>query len=194
MNYPRMLPEKSTGEGSKRPGRSMELIPLDDELVTLAAGWLSEKQNYQWLDFGNGVQHINAVSLKIMAQKPIHLVRLFTSDDGTGKPIGIVALSNIDRVFKTATMWAVLGVRSQASRGHATHAVSMMLAEGFQKLGLQAINVWAAECNAASLGIVRKLRFTPIGRQRRCHYIDGRAFDRLWFDMLAEEYSEEGHV
>ena len=33
------------------------------------------------------------------------------------------------------------------------------------------------------------LGFRYIGRQRQCHVIDGRAYDRLLFDLLAEEFT-----
>jgi hypothetical protein len=33
----------------------MKLLPLDrPEFLELVAGWLARKENYQWLDFGNG--------------------------------------------------------------------------------------------------------------------------------------------
>jgi len=168
----------------------MELLPLDnDEAIRLAASWLGEQRNYQWLDFGNGAQAISAISLKVMAQKDSHILRLFTDDDGAG-PIGLVGLSNVDRHFKTAMLWTVLGDRRFSLKGYVSRAVIAMLSFGFREVGLQAINVWAVESNHASLRIIRKLGFQPIGRQRQCHYMDGKAYDRLWFDLLASEHME----
>ena len=173
----------------------MRLIPLDgdDRLIRTAAEWLGDKRNYQWLDFGSGVQRLNAVSLKIMAQKDIHQLRLFTADD-VDEPIGIVALSNVDQSFRTATMWAVLGDKRYARQNYAIRSLTAILTLGFDELGLNAVNVWTAECNTASLHIVKDLHFTPIGRQRQCHYIDGRPYDRLWFDLLADEHRSLNHA
>ena len=36
-----------------------------------------------------------------------------------------------------------------------------------------------------------RLGFKFIGRQRRCHVVDGRVCDRLWFDLLASEHVEK---
>ena len=166
----------------------MELLPLNnDELVSIAAGWLAEKRNYQWLDFGNGVQQLSAVALKIMAQKDNHVLRVFTSDDD--RPIGIVGLGNVDRTFKIATLWAALGEKGYARKGYAIRAITEIMTYGFGELGLGVINAWFVEGNPASPHIVEHFNFKPIGRQRRCHYIDGRAYDRLWFDLLASEYN-----
>src|SRR6266545_4485624 len=87
----------------------MKLLPLDSaERIELAAGWLSEPDNFKWLDFGNGIQKVTPVTLKIMTQRDLHVFRLYTADDGD-LPVGIGGLSNVDRNFKNSSLWAVLG-------------------------------------------------------------------------------------
>ena len=167
----------------------MKLLPLDrPELIELAASWLGQKENYQWLDFGSGRQHITPALLKVMAQRETHVVRLYTSDED-GTPIGIVALNNVERGFKTATFWGLSGDKSFRCRGYSTIASSKLLTFAFRDLGLHAINTWAVEHNP-SIRTIERLGFRFIGRQRQCHYIDGRLHDRLLFDLLASEYRE----
>jgi RimJ/RimL family protein N-acetyltransferase len=167
----------------------MQLKPPDSpDLLALVAGWLAEKENYQWLDFGDGRQLVGAEWLKIGMQRGTYALRVFTSD-GDDRPIGVVGLSNVNRHFKTANVWVVLGDKSCAGRGYASRATSAMLTLGFRELGLQSIHTWIVEHNP-SIHVARKVKFRPIGRQRRCHYIDGQAYDRLWFDILASEHEE----
>lgn len=167
----------------------MILKPIDNPSVELVATWMAEKENYQWLDFGNGSQPLSPLALKFMTQKDSHLLRIFTADkDET--PIGLVALSNVNHNFRTAMLWYVLGNKDYAGQGCTTRAVSQILALGFLKLGLEAVNAWALEQNTASIRVLERNRFRLIGRQRRCHYIDNRPCDRLLFDMLASEYTE----
>jgi RimJ/RimL family protein N-acetyltransferase len=167
----------------------VQLKPLDSPaLLGLAAEWLSLKENYQWLDFGDGRQLVGAEWLKIAMQRGSYVLRVFTSDvDDTA--IGVVGLSNVNPHFKTANIWVVLGDRSYAGQGYATRATSRMLTLGFAELGLEAIHTWIVEHNP-SIHVARRVRFRPIGRQRQCHYIDGHAYDRLWFDLLASEHEE----
>lgn len=167
----------------------MRLIPLDTpELIRLVAGWMSSKENYQWLDFGNGKQILTPEWLKIATQKETEVLRVFTADDDR-TPVGIVGLTSVDRAFKTARVWVVAGDKSFGARGYATRAASKILTLGFSDLGLHAINTWIVEGNP-SLRIARRLNFTSIGRQRQCHLVDSRPHDRLWFDLLAPEHSE----
>ena len=171
----------------------MQLTPLDTpERLRIAVGWLSEKANYQWLDFGDGRQVVSPEWLKIAMQRGTLLLRMITSD-GDDLPIGVVGLSNVNRNFKTANFLIVLGDRRFARQGYATRAGLEMLTIGFRDLGLQSIHTWIVEGNH-SVHLARNMNFKPIGRQRQCHVIDGQPYDRLWFDVLASEHQETGNV
>ena len=167
----------------------MRLLPLDSpDLLETAAGWLARKENYQWLDFGQGRQLITAALLKVMTQLDAHFLRVYTSDLDDA-PIGIVALNDVDRSFKTATLWGVAGEKSFSNRGYATLAGSRLLTVAFRDLGLHTVNTWVVDGNP-SLRSVERLNFRFVGRQRQRHFIDGRPYDRLLFDLLAEEHKE----
>lgn len=166
----------------------MRLFLLDNpERIALAGGWLSDPENAKWLDFGNGVQSVSPVMLRIMLQRPIHCLRLYTGDDGE-TPAGIVGLSNIDHDFKTAGVWCVLGNKTQG--GCSARAVSKMLTVAFTEIGLEVVNCWTLAINNAGRAAIERLPFKYVGRLRRCHHIDGKPYDRLLYDMLASEHDE----
>lgn len=167
----------------------MKLLPLDTPAtIELVAGWLARKENYQWLDFGNGRQVVTPALLKIMAQRESHFLRVYTADRDD-VPIGVLGLNSIDRSSGTATFWGVSGEKSFRNRGCSTFAGSRFLTLAFRDLGLQAINTWAAERNP-SLRTIERLGFRFIGRLRQSHFIDGQPCDRLLFDLLACEHRE----
>jgi RimJ/RimL family protein N-acetyltransferase len=171
----------------------MKLITPDrPDWLILVAEWLGRKENYQWLDFGDGRQFASAEWLKIAMQRGTLVLRVFTSDAGD-EPIGVVGLGNVNSHFKSGTLWVVLGDKSYAGRGYASRAVSGMLTVGFDEIGLHAINTWIVD-NNPSIRVAERVRFRPIGRQRQCHYIDGRPYDRLWFDLLASEHATDSRV
>jgi RimJ/RimL family protein N-acetyltransferase len=167
----------------------VKLLPLDRaERIELAARWLAQKENHQWLDFGNGGQAISPALLKVMAQRDTHFIRLYTGphDDA---PIGIAALNNVDRRFRSGVFWGAAGDKSFRSRGWGTLAGSKFLTLAFHELGLHVIQTWVAEGNP-SQRLVERLGFRFVGRQRRSHAIDGRPCDRLLYDLLAAEHRE----
>jgi ribosomal-protein-alanine N-acetyltransferase len=167
----------------------MKLLPLGAPgAFDLAADWLARKENYQWLEFGSGNQRVTSAALRIMAQRDSHFLRVYTSDaDDT--PIGICGLSSINRGVGSATFWGASGDKSFRCRGFGTRAGSKFLTLAFRELGLQTINTWIVERNS-SLRLIERLGFRFVGRQRHCHQIDGRTYDRLLFDLLASEHRE----
>ena len=167
----------------------MQLLEIDSSQFDLVADWLSEEQNYQWLQFASRGQSLSAVSLRLMAQRDLHCLRLFTSDDGEA-PIGIVALSDISPLTKTASLWYVLGDKSFQGRGFTSRAVGAMLDHAFGQLEIQACQAWAVPDNRGSVRVLEKNGFQMVGRQRSCHCLDGRLVDRLLFDLLATEHKE----
>lgn len=166
----------------------MKLWPLDTpERIELAGRWLTDEQNYKWLDFGNGVQRLDPIAIKIMVQRDIHILRIYTAEDDE-TPVGIAGLSDVHLGFKTATAWCVLGQKRYG--GLSARGVSKLLTLGFDEIGLEAVNAWTLENNRGGLGVIEQLGFKYIGRQRRCHHLNGQAYDRLWFDLLKSEHKE----
>lgn len=167
----------------------MKLLLLDNpEILELAAHWLAQKENYQWLDFGNGRQIITPALLKIMAQRPAHFMRAYTAERDD-EPIGICCLNAVDLNFGSATLWGAAGEKAYRSRGLGTRAASKVLTLAFRELGLRTINTWAVE-NNPSIRLIQRLKFRYVGRQRQCHIIDGQVYDRLLFDLLASEHED----
>ena len=167
----------------------MRLLPLDSPaLLELAARWLEPKETHQWLDFGNGGRVVTPALLRIMSQRETHFMRMYTADQGDA-PAGIVAMNNVDRVAKTATLWALAGDKTFSHRGYVSLATSRFLTLAFRDLGLHAVNTWIVDGNP-SLRSLQRLNFRFVGRLRQCHPIEGRPRDRLLFDLLASEHRE----
>ncbi|WP_447986384.1 hypothetical protein [Nitrospira sp. Nam74] len=109
----------------------MELGALGSSDISLVAGWLSQTENYQWLDFGNGIQTLSPALLKLMSQNAKYCWRLYWPT-GRNHPIGLVGLTHIDTRFNTALLWYVLGDKTCADKGHTTAAVSKLLGDRLQ--------------------------------------------------------------
>src|SRR6266513_587977 len=153
----------------------MKLLPLDrPELIKLAADWLGREENYKWLDFGDGAHALSVISLKLMTQRDLHVLRLFTSDE-SDVPVGMVALSEVRPHLKIAgAVWAVLGRKRYGA--YLCRAVSKLLTLGFTELGLEAVAAWTVETNLAARRVLEQLGFRYIGRLRRRHWIAGRPY------------------
>ena len=162
--------------------------PLEINDLDLVAGWLALEENYQWLDFGSGLQQLSPVSLAAMVKRDIHDILVF-GEDGKTVPVGLVALSDIATNFGSGTLWYVLGDKSYGGKGYTSQAVAAMLERAFGTLGLVSVYAWTVSNNIGSARILEKHGFQRIGVQRQCHRIGETQYDRLSFDLLAEEYT-----
>ena len=178
-----MISDGTPGE-PRRSGtnRARWLIP-----ALLIVGWLAEERNARWLDFGSGRRSVDTLGLKVMTQRNLHCLRVYTPDD-EDRAVGIVGLSNVDTEFATAEMWFVLGEKAWGPADLTIRAAALMLEHGFRELGLASVFAWTVESNRRGRRVLERLHFTCVGRRRCCHRIDGKLHDRLFFDLLAEEF------
>lgn len=175
---------RSSPQGRLRPADTPDALRC-------VADWLNHPANAKWLDFGDGRQRVTPEWLKLSAQRRALAVCVYETENG--EPVAAAGLDHINHHFRSATLWVVLGDKRLARQGYATRATDDMLTFGFDVLGLHSINTWIVEHNP-SVAVARNVGFRPAGRQRQAHFIDGHPYDRLWFDLLAEEHKEQRHA
>jgi RimJ/RimL family protein N-acetyltransferase len=164
--------------------------PLGVDDFDVAARWLADERNAQWLDFGGASGVLNPVSLRILSQRAGHCVWMY--GPAVGSPAGLVALGNIQRRFRTAEAWFVLGAKEHARQDLTVTALGRLLEHGFTQLDLRCVHAWTVEINRGGRRVLERLGFRLAGRLRESHAIGDRAYDRLWFDLLAHEFKGYG--
>jgi len=156
-----------------------------DEELRLAHQWLTDPDSAYFFEWGR--ETLPLMTFRIMANKADDVYRLFTPDD-SDTPIGLAVLSNINRIRKTADFWIVIGSKTHRSQGYGVRALNAMMEHAFVDLELDALHAFVAEPNRPSRRMFEKAGWQFTGRQRRGHWMNGRLVDRLFFDMLREEF------
>lgn len=160
---------------------------LEKRDIETVSAWLQLKDNNKWLDFGAGRQVLSSMNLGAQLKSGLNDLQAVIPDDSDG-PIGLVAVANIARAFRSGTLWYVIGDTSRRQKGCATEAVGLMLNRAFGGLGLMTINAWVVDRNVASIRVLEKNGFRRIGVQRQCHVVDGVFCNRVLFDKTAGEH------
>jgi RimJ/RimL family protein N-acetyltransferase len=158
-----------------------ELAPEHFELV---AAWLSDPEINRWLTGEWRDKRATPGLVAMMARNKRNRVYLVHFQ---GKPCGLVALADIDRVDKTAMVWYLLGEATLARHGITSHAVRTLVSLSFQQLGLSSIYAWAMEDNEPSKAVLQRVGFREVGRIRQAASSRGRQLDRVYFDLVADE-------
>lgn len=177
---------------SVQPADGVAVWPLDSEDLELAARWLAADRNGRWLDFG-GTTAPTALALRVMSQRQSHSIWVYGPPDER-IPVGLVGLGNIQPRFGTAEIWCVLGEKEYGPRDLTVRAGAFVIEHGFSALGLGCIYAWTVEVNRGGRRLLRRFGFREAGRLRASHRIDGRVCDRIWFDLLADEFGGFGDV
>jgi RimJ/RimL family protein N-acetyltransferase len=161
------------------------LMPAD---FGMAAQWLSEAQTNQWLTSDWRGRNVDSVLIGIAARNKKNRLYLVRHD---GEACGLVALSDLDRVDRTAMVWYVLGNKNVGGQGITTSAVRELLRLAFSELQLEAVHAWIMADNNASRRVLEKAGFREAGRLRSAASHDGRSVDRIYFDMTSSDSDQQ---
>lgn len=108
--------------------------------------------------------------------------------------IGTAKLDNISKLSKTAWDGIMIGNRSYQGRGFAKSVYRVLLAYGFECLGLFRVNGGCNEHNHAMIKTFRRIGYHLEGRLRRADLILGKRSDHLYFGILKKEFEKKQKV
>lgn len=104
--------------------------------------------------------------------------------------LGIVELTQIDWVNRTAETGSYLGLAEWRGRGYGTEAKHLLLEYAFERLHLHLIWSTVFEANERSAAALRKQGYREAGRLRYRGIYQGVYRDSLLFDLKREEWLE----
>ena len=102
--------------------------------------------------------------------------------------IGTIGLENISHLRRIATLGIFIGDKESRNKGYGTEAIRLILEYGFKYLNLNNIKLDLMEFNERALACYKKCGFKEYGRRRKCNFINGKYYDTIEMDILAEEF------
>lgn len=106
----------------------------------------------------------------------------------TGEAIGNTGLHNINQFHRTADYGIVIGERSAWNRGFGTAATRLLLAYGFDILGLENIMLEVYETNPGAVRAYEKAGFRRIGIRRSAFTLGRERTDIIFMDAVAGDF------
>lgn len=104
--------------------------------------------------------------------------------------IGTVSLEDINYINRTATLGIFIGDKNFRGNGYGTEAIRLLLDYGFNYMNLNNIKLDVMEFNERAIKCYEKCGFKEYGRRRKFGFINGKYYDRIEMDILAEEFKE----
>jgi len=162
----------------------VKLERLTSENYGNVAAWLSDPAINRWLAGRWQGQTFDERHVAMIVAPPS--TRVFLIRD-QGEPAGVVALYEIDKVERSASIWCVIDPHRR-TKGLGTAAMREVIRIAFDELELASIWAWVAEGNEAALKMDERVGFKRAGTFRRGALLDGQLVDRWLIDLLPEDY------
>lgn len=173
----------------KLVGKRIYLSPRNAEDIEIFTEWLNDFYITDYI--GRSHQTLTLQEEKEYLENSSNDKNVFVIIDlEKDKMIGTVGLHSVDNVNRTATLGIFIGNKNYWSKGYGTEEVKLMLDYGFNYLNLNNIDLHLMDFNERALKCYQKCGFKEIGRRRKCRFINGRYWDSISMDILAEEFKD----
>ena len=172
----------------KLVGERIYLSPRNNEDVEIFTKWMNDFGVTDYLGRSCGILTLqNEKEYLETVDKDKNVLAII--DLKTDKIIGTIGLHNVDNINRTATLGIFIGDDEYRSKGYGTEAIRLMLDFGFNYLNLNNVELALMEFNQRALKCYQKCGFKEIGRRRKCKFINGKYYDSILMDILAEEFT-----
>ena len=157
---------------------------LTPEYFELAAEWLSRPETNRWLtsEWRGRIIDNRIIAIVVRNKKN----RLFVVNNNA-LPSGIVGLSNINKLDKTAMVWYILGDHSLLRKGVTSKGVSCLVDFAFNEMKLFSLYAWVMNGNIASEKVLNKIGFKKAGCIRLAANSSGKQVDRMYYDLTYQD-------
>jgi len=171
----------------KLVGDRIYLSPRSVEDAEKFTEWLND---FQVTDYtGRSHQVMSVEGEKKYLQDNINEEAVFAIVDiNEDKLIGTVGLHKVNYFKRTATLGIFIGDKDYRNNGYGTEAIKLILEYGFKYLNLNNIKLDLIEFNDRALACYKKCGFKEYGRRRKCEFVNGKYYDLISMDILAEEF------
>lgn len=104
------------------------------------------------------------------------------------KLIGTLGLEHINWIERSAVLGIFIGDKDFRSNGYGTEAINLLLEYGFKYLNLHSIRLSLLSINERAHKCYKKCGFKDMGCSREEIFIDGKYYDKLYMDILENEF------
>ncbi len=168
-------------------GERIYLSPRNNEDIEKFTEWLNDFETTDYIGRSGAIMTIEKEKEYLEShsgdEANFSIIRL--EDD---EIIGTVGLEYINHLNRRATLGIFIGEKEDRNKGYGTEAIKMLLEYGFKYLNLNNIKLDLMEFNERAYRCYQKCGFKEYGRRRKCNFINGKYYDTIEMDILAEEF------
>lgn len=171
-------------------GERIYLSPRSLDDAEIFTKWMNDFTITDYIARSSCILTLEAEKLYLEKANSGDQVVLSIIDINKDELIGNIGLHQINHINRTATLGIFIGSEDYRSKGYGTEAIKLLLDYGFNYLNLNNIELGLLSCNERALKCYKKCGFKECGRRRKSHFINGKYYDKICMDILAEEFND----
>lgn len=168
-------------------GEKIYLSPRNTEDVEKFVKWLNDFETTDYIGRSGALVTIETekeyLEKHTKEEATFGIVELETDE-----LIGTISLEDISYINRRATLGIFIGEKESRNKGYGTEAIKLILDYGFNYLNLNNIKLDVMEFNERAIACYKKCGFKEYGRRRKSEFTNGKYYDRISMDILAEEF------
>ncbi len=169
-------------------GERVALGPLRADLLPRYRHWMNDIETLLGYDMPRPLTD-DAVADVLNRMSRNERCILFTLyERATMTPIGHTGLLNVDRDHRNGEFDLFIGDPTSRGKGYGSEATRLVLEYAFRRIGLESVYLKVLEFNTAGIRAYEKAGFHEAGRLRHHWFVDGRFWDMVHMDCLAQEF------
>ncbi len=169
-------------------GEKIYLSPMTTQDAEKITEWLNDFQTTDYIGKSSGIITVE-VEKQFLEEHIKEEATFGIIEIETDEIVGTISLEKIDHLNRIGTLGIFIGNTKARNKGCGTEAIRLILDYGFNYLNLNNICLDLLEVNERALACYKKCGFKEYGRRRKCIYLDGKYYDRIRMDILAEEFT-----
>lgn len=170
-------------------GEKIYLSPMNEEDAEKFVEWLNDFQVTDYTGRSDSVMTLQGEIewFKNISKNPANFAIVTLEQD---ELIGTIGIENINTTNRIGTLGIFIGSSCNRNKGCGTEAVNLILDFAFNYMNLQNINLDVMDFNERAIACYKKCGFKEYGRRRKCKFVNGKYYDSISMDILAEEFKE----
>ena len=175
----------------KLVGERIYLSPRNTDDAEIFTNWMNDFEVTDYTGRSATIMTLDAEK-KYLESKNMDLrtTAFAIVDLKTDKMVGTLSLEEIDYTNRTAVLGIFIGDSDYRSNGYGTEAIRLLLDFAFNYMNLNLIKLSVLACNERAIKCYKKCGFKEAGKWRKSKFVNGKYYDTILMDILAEEFTE----
>lgn len=169
-------------------GPRLRLRPVTEADLPVFVRWFNDPELRFWLAMSETPELTLEDEWEWYQEMREDPARITWVMEAEGRPIGNLALMNIDETNQRATLGIAVGEKGEWGRGYGTEAIQLVLGFAFKEMRLRRVDLCTDEDNVRGIRCYEKCGFVREGLLRQYRLRRGEPINCLMMSVLRDEW------